>query len=144
MATQEQKQYLVDVRTPAEFSTGPLPDAINIEYQHISQLPELLASEGQDLQKNDAITLYCRSGRRSGIALQTLKSLGYDNVRDIGGLEEASAVLKREEALRGLPQVEKKAEVNEMEIKSDFKAQERKHGRAKSFSKLLDGLKELE
>jgi rhodanese-related sulfurtransferase len=134
---------LVDVRTPAEFATGYLSadttDAINIEYQLIEQLPLVLSERGIDLQKTDAITLYCRSGRRSNIALQTLKQLGYSKVRDIGGFEEARAVLKREEALRGLDQgdvigveVEKKEDVT------------KKEARAKSFGNLLAGLKGLE
>src|SRR5690242_12992026 len=104
------KQYLIDVRTPAEFAMGPLQNAINIEYQLIDQLPSVVPS----VQKADAITLYCRSGRRSGIALQTLRSLGYSNVRDIGGFEEARATLEREEALRGLPEVKR---VEEAEAK---------------------------
>ncbi|KAF2018156.1 hypothetical protein BU24DRAFT_166029 [Aaosphaeria arxii CBS 175.79] len=135
---------LIDVRTPAEFSTGALSnissEAINIEYQLIDTLPEVLAQRGIDIQKSDDITLYCRSGRRSNIALQVLKELGYQNVRDIGGLEEARAVLKREEALRGLD----KGDVVGVEVALRPKDDGKKDSREKSFGALLAGLKDLD
>ncbi|KAL1636673.1 hypothetical protein SLS58_009728 [Diplodia intermedia] len=87
---------LVDVRTPAEFATGFLDGAINIEYQDIDQLAGRPA-----LSKQDHITLYCRSGRRSAIALDALKSLGFENVRDIGSLEAAQETLRREKEEKG-------------------------------------------
>ncbi|KAF2745666.1 hypothetical protein M011DRAFT_379211, partial [Sporormia fimetaria CBS 119925] len=73
---------LIDVRTPAEFATGFLSfkdtKAINIEYQNIEQLPEIVSQLRSIIVKtSDTITLYCRSGRRSNIALQTLRALGY-------------------------------------------------------------------
>ena len=36
--------------------------------------------------KNQKIYVYCRSGRRSAIATETLKGMGYTNVTDLGGL----------------------------------------------------------
>jgi phage shock protein E len=66
---------LVDVRTPEEFAQGHLQGAINIPYDQV----EALRSEfGKDL--NHAIVVYCRSGRRSGIAQDTLERLGYTSV----------------------------------------------------------------
>ncbi|KAF2467083.1 uncharacterized protein BDR25DRAFT_305869 [Lindgomyces ingoldianus] len=126
-------QHLIDVRTPGEFSTGPLYNAINIEYQLIDQLSSIIPT----VQKSDAITLYCRSGRRSAIALQMLKDLGYENVRDIGGLEEARAVLKREEALREIGVNEKGGVVKEVDAG-------KKEAREKSLGALLNGLRGLE
>ena len=137
------KKLLVDVRTPAEYSTGflsaNLADAINIEYQLIDQLPQILSEQGIDSEKTDDITLYCRSGRRSNIALQTLKELGYSNVRDIGGLEEARAVLKREEALRGLEIVE----VVALDVPNGGQNEDKQKARDKSMAELLAGLEEL-
>ncbi|KAF1970497.1 hypothetical protein BU23DRAFT_208255 [Bimuria novae-zelandiae CBS 107.79] len=134
---------LIDVRTPAEVSTGALsndlhPSATNIEYQLIASLLDVYRARGTDVAKTDNITLYCRSGRRSNIALQTLRELGYVNVRDIGGFDEARAVLKREE-------VERKMGVNEVVGKVQMeregtKAEERK----KAFGALLEGLKGCE
>lgn len=138
----QSNSVLIDVRTPAEFATGFLSsntaNAINIEYQLIDQLPSLLVERGLVLQKSDSITLYCRSGRRSNIALQTLKELGYSNVRDIGGLEEARAMLRKEESreLEGEDVIAAKLE--------DWTDDGKEKARKKAFGSLLAGLKELE
>ena len=67
--------FLIDVRTESEYSEAHIPTANNIPYDTIAE--NLLIED-----KNALIILYCRSGRRSGIALDTLKNLGYTNVRD--------------------------------------------------------------
>ena len=78
--------YLIDVRTPEEFKSGYLEDAINIEWQNIKNL-------NKEIKKDDKIYLYCRSGNRSGKATDILINLGYKNVKNIGGLKEASESL---------------------------------------------------
>ena len=75
--------YLIDVRTPEEFKSGYLEDAINIEWQNIKKL-------NKEIKKDDKIYLYCRSGNRSGKATDILINLGYKSVMNIGGLKEAS------------------------------------------------------
>ena len=75
--------YLIDVRTPEEFKSGYLEDAINIEWQNIKDL-------NKEIKKDDKIYLYCRSGNRSGKATDILINLGYKNVKNIGGLKDAS------------------------------------------------------
>ncbi|MDR2016152.1 MAG: rhodanese-like domain-containing protein [Burkholderiales bacterium] len=75
--------FLIDVRTPKEFAEGHLVGAVNIEYQ------EIVARVGSvTLDKNARIELYCRSGRRSGIAQGSLKDAGYQNAVNLGGFEE--------------------------------------------------------
>ncbi|MDR0770193.1 MAG: rhodanese-like domain-containing protein [Burkholderiales bacterium] len=74
--------FLVDVRTPKEFSEGHLIGAANIEYQEIVAKIGSVTSD-----KNVRIELYCRSGRRSGIAQDMLKEAGYRNAVNIGGFE---------------------------------------------------------
>jgi rhodanese-related sulfurtransferase len=145
------QDLLIDVRSPVEFATGPLTSdiapTVNIEYQIIDQLPEIYAARGINVNKDDNITLYCRSGRRSNIALQTLKNMGYERVRDIGGFEAARAVLDREQVQRQLD-----AEMESMpgigrqnKIEDDKKGEDSKrHTRAKSFGTLVEGLKALE
>src|SRR4051812_760365 len=99
---QPQRDLLIDVRTPAEYSTGHLTSdlsptpTLNIPYQDIASLPDVYAAQGITVSKDDSITLYCRSGRRSDIACRELRELGYANVRDIGGWDEARRVLDRE------------------------------------------------
>lgn len=73
---------LIDVRTPAEFEQGHLKGALLIEYQNIGQEIEKYA-----VDKNMPIALYCRSGRRSGVAASILVSQGYQNVLNLGGYE---------------------------------------------------------
>jgi phage shock protein E len=76
---------LIDVRTPEEFAQGALPGARQIEFDRIAGQIAAIAPD-----KNQPIVLYCRSGRRSGIALQTLYELGYHNVTNAGGYEKLS------------------------------------------------------
>ena len=74
--------FLIDVRTEREFSDGHLVGAINIEYTEIAAR---IASVTQD--KDAKIELYCRRGRRSGIAQRALNDIGYKNVVNLGGFE---------------------------------------------------------
>jgi phage shock protein E len=84
---------IIDVRTPSEYAEKHIPGAINIDHS-------LIATEIQKLKlaKEDKIILYCRSGRRSGIALETLKKLGFENLENYGGIEEAQTRLSNQEA----------------------------------------------
>jgi phage shock protein E len=74
----------IDVRSPAEFEGAHVAQAINIPHGEISsRIPEVTHD------KDASIYLYCRSGRRSGIAQKTLEGMGYTRVINIGGLDEA-------------------------------------------------------
>jgi phage shock protein E len=74
----------VDVRTAGEFGAGHVAGAVNIPYEEITERIGEVVSD-----KDAPIYLYCRSGRRSGIALEALREAGYHNAVNIGGLEEA-------------------------------------------------------
>ena len=147
MTTMTTQDLLIDVRSPAEFSTGYLTSdiapTVNIEYQIIDQLPEIYAAKGISVGKDDRITLYCRSGRRSGIALGRLRELGFKSVRDIGGFEDARKVLDREQVQR---QLDAELEKSMVHTAKDAGSGEdpKKHVRVKSFGALVDGLKALE
>jgi len=71
---------VVDVRTPEEFASGHVPGAINIPYD---QLPRRAAEIGPPGTK---VVLYCRSGRRSGMAFDSLQKAGYGNLYDFGSV----------------------------------------------------------
>lgn len=76
--------HWIDVRTTDEFSAGHVDGAVNIPYGDISQrISEVTKS------KDELIYVYCRSGRRSGIAKDTLDADGFTNVINLGGLEDA-------------------------------------------------------
>ena len=69
---------LVDVREPAEFAQGTLPDAINIP---LGELPNRLA----ELDPTRRVVLLCRSGGRSANAAQFLASSGFGDVVNLQG-----------------------------------------------------------
>ena len=79
---------IIDVREPAEYADGHIPGATNIprgvlEFR-IAGVDGLEGLSNDDrLQKS--IALYCRSDRRSALAADTLRSMGYTNVRSIQG-----------------------------------------------------------
>ena len=76
----------IDVRTQEENQTRNYPGDLCIPYELISQIA------GQDISKDQKIYLYCRTGRRSGIAQQDLINLGYTDVHNAGGFEEMLAL----------------------------------------------------
>ena len=79
---------LVDVRTVEEFNTGHLTNAVNIP---LDQIKEALPRRVPD--KSQVLLLHCRSGRRSGIAEQQLRALGYTNALNIGSYQQAEKIV---------------------------------------------------
>lgn len=77
---QEQQAQLVDVRTPAEFSQGALPNAINLPLQTINQADNIL-------EKDKPIILYCVTGTRTRMAKIQLNNFGFDQVHDLGSFQ---------------------------------------------------------
>lgn len=73
---------IIDVRTPAEFATGFVRGAVNIPLDQIEagQIPELMSNP------EEKYLLYCRSGRRSGLAAEILSARGYKDVSNFGGV----------------------------------------------------------
>ena len=80
---------LIDVRTHAEWGDGHIETAIHIPLDKISN-----TIEGVIEDKDQVIYLYCRSGNRSGQAEVALKSIGYVNAKNIGGIKDASTNLR--------------------------------------------------
>jgi phage shock protein E len=79
---------VIDVRTPAEFSAGHLPNAINIPLQQFeSEAPLPLKN------KNQVLLLHCQGGMRSTKAKKLLDGLGYTNVFDLGAYSRASQIV---------------------------------------------------
>ena len=84
------KEVVIDVRTPQEYAADHIAGAINIEHTSIA---EQIAKAG--VGKDDTVILYCQSGRRSGIALETLKSLGFSKAENAGSIVQARKVLQK-------------------------------------------------
>lgn len=74
---------ILDARSEAEFAEGHIPGAIVIPHDEISE-----KAEGEILDKDIPIFVYCRSGRRSKIAAEALVSLGYSEVYEFGGIND--------------------------------------------------------
>lgn len=73
-----------DVRSADEYNSGHVSDAVNIPHTEIAEGISALSGE-----KDALIYVYCRSGRRSGIAKTTLEDLGYKQVVNVGGFDQA-------------------------------------------------------
>ena len=72
---------ILDVREQDEFDSGHIPGAVLIPYTEIDNKAEEMLPD-----KNKQILVYCRSGRRSKIASESLVNLGYTNVKEFGGI----------------------------------------------------------
>jgi phage shock protein E len=78
-----QTPIYIDVRSPAEYESGHLRGAYNLNFDAISERIHELTTA-----KDAPIVLYCKSGRRSGFAKEALESLGFANVLNAGGLND--------------------------------------------------------
>lgn len=77
----ETNYIILDVREQEEYNNSHIPNALLVPYQTINKdIINILPN------KDQLILVYCRSGRRSAIASQTLVDLGYTNVKDFGGI----------------------------------------------------------
>ena len=79
---------VIDVRSPEEFQSGNVPNAINIP---LGELKEKLPARVKD--KNQVLLLHCLSGGRSGIAQQQARAMGYTNVFNLGSLSRARDIV---------------------------------------------------
>lgn len=70
-------QYIViDVREPEEYNTGHVTGAINIPPDQLMND----AAQLKDAPKDSDIIVYCRTGSRSNVAMNILKSKGFTNI----------------------------------------------------------------
>ncbi|MBO5169550.1 MAG: rhodanese-like domain-containing protein [Oscillospiraceae bacterium] len=77
----EEGCIILDVRTREEYDQGHIPGAVLIPNTEIeAKAADLLPD------KEQLILVYCRSGRRSKLAAQSLADLGYTNIREFGGI----------------------------------------------------------
>ena len=76
-----EEHIIFDTREQDEFDEGHIPGAILIPYTEIENKAEAMLPD-----KDKLILVYCRSGRRSKIAAESLSKLGYTNVKEFGGI----------------------------------------------------------
>jgi len=71
---------ILDVRTPGEYRSGHVPQAINIPHNELaSRLAELADA------KNREVVAYCEQGPRAGFAESVLQEAGFSAVRHLVG-----------------------------------------------------------
>jgi len=81
---------VVDVRTPAEFATGHLEGAVNIDIEASD-----FAAKIATLDKKAPYFVYCRSGNRSSQAVAQMKKTGFTSVTDGGAMTVAAQTAGR-------------------------------------------------
>jgi rhodanese-related sulfurtransferase len=69
---------ILDVRTVSEYESGHLEGAINIPV-------EALSGRLSELNPNDELLVYCRTGNRSTTAVGILRENGYDRIYHMDG-----------------------------------------------------------
>ncbi len=74
------EMLIIDVRTPQEYAAGHVPGAINMPHTSITSQLEKLQGH-----KNKTIVIYCKSGRRAGMAEQTLSDAGFKQLLHLDG-----------------------------------------------------------
>ena len=78
-----EEHIILDVRAQNEYDQGHIPGAILIPHTEIEN-----RAEDELPDKDKLILVYCRSGRRSKIAAESLAELGYTNVKEFGGIND--------------------------------------------------------
>jgi rhodanese-related sulfurtransferase len=77
-AKQDPTVFLLDVRTPEEFAAGHIAGAVNIPYNQV-------ATHLQEIPRDKEVVLYCKSGRRAGLAAESLAASGYTQLAHLEG-----------------------------------------------------------
>ena len=80
---------LLDVRRIEEFNVGHIDGAVLVPHDTIAEKVGAVVPD-----KNTPVYVYCRSGRRSAIAVEAMKKLGYTDLTDLGGIDDAKKRLR--------------------------------------------------
>jgi len=71
---------VMDVRTPGEFESGSITNAVNIDFRE-----KYFEKRVKDLDVNKTYFVYCLSGGRSGEAAAFMRNNGFKNVFELAG-----------------------------------------------------------
>ncbi|MDX1386880.1 MAG: rhodanese-like domain-containing protein [bacterium] len=70
--------FLLDVRTEKERLEWRMDDSLWIPLDNV-------LSQSEDIPQDRPVYVYCRSGNRSGMAIEQLEALGFDNLVNVEG-----------------------------------------------------------
>lgn len=85
----EQGIILIDVRETDEYASGRIPGSINVPLSNIKEIEDAVPD------KSAKIFVYCLSGGRSDMAAEFMKSKGYTDVTNIGGIAQYKGMLEK-------------------------------------------------
>ncbi len=77
---------LIDVRTAKEYAVSHIENATNLPLQDIQ------SNKIPAISKDKPIYLYCRTGNRSSQATRLLRSTGFRNIIDLGGMNHVQSL----------------------------------------------------
>ena len=74
---------ILDVRTPGEYNSGHIENAVNVDYKS-----ESFKDEVNKLDNNKTYAVYCHSGRRAAASADIMEQLGFKSIFEIGGVKQ--------------------------------------------------------
>lgn len=80
---------VLDVRTPAEYKSGYVKGARNLNYEGTD-----FKTEVAKLDRNGSYKVYCQKGGRAEMTVAVMREMGFKDVENIGGLQDAAKKLK--------------------------------------------------
>jgi rhodanese-related sulfurtransferase len=86
-ARKDPQLFVLDVRTPQEFAAGHVPGAVNVPHDQV-------AARLAEVPRDKDVVIYCRSGRRTGLAAGVLGASGYTRLSHLEG--DMNAWLERQ------------------------------------------------
>ena len=87
---EKKKPIIIDVRTPEEVAEGTIPGALNYNFK-APEFKEQLAL----LDRSQPYLVYCRSGNRSGKAIEIMKEMGFRKLYEMNAGFPAYAEYKK-------------------------------------------------
>jgi phage shock protein E len=89
----ERQAVWIDVRSAEEYAESHIEGTINIPHTRIAE-----GVVEMSLQPHDTIYVFCRSGRRSALARDVLRTVGFRQVTDLKTVEKARKKWEQEQA----------------------------------------------
>lgn len=84
---EQEGALLLDVRSDEEFSEGHIEGARHIPHTEVASRIEEIR-QWTDGKTDAPIVVYCRAGRRAGIAKEALVEAGFTQVTNLGGMSD--------------------------------------------------------